>query len=152
MGKYPGQGIQDINTHINTIGFSLTIPIFDGFAHTYKVRTAEAQAEEKEIELSDTEKNILMEVVKSHADAVSSLKNLGASLSLLEAATDALSSVQRKYERGAADVLEILNSQSVLADAKQERIRCLAEFRSARLQLIANTGQLGMSLVTGSNF
>jgi outer membrane protein len=88
-----------------------------------------------------------MEVVKAHADALSSLQNLQASQNLLEAAQEALATSQRKYDKGATDILEILNTQGALADAKQERIRCVAEWRSARLRLMANTGMLGMSSI-----
>jgi outer membrane protein len=144
---YPGQGLQAVGSHINTIGISVTIPIFDGFTHTYKVRSAQAQAEQREAQLADVEHNILMEVVKAHADALSSLENLQASQNLLEAAREALATSQRKYDKGATDILEILNTQGALADAMQERVRCLAEWRSARLRLMANTGMLGVSSI-----
>jgi len=142
---YPGQGLQTVSSHINTIGISVTFPIFDGFSHTYKVRGAQAQVEQREQQLADIEHGVLMEIVKAHADALSSLENLQASQNLLDAADEALASSQRKYEKGATDILELLNTQGALADAKQERIRCLAEWRSARLRLMANAGLLGMS-------
>ena len=84
-----------------------------------------------------------MEVVKIHADAISSLQNLQASQNLLDAAQEALAASQRKYSKGATDILEILNTQNALAEAKQERILCVAEWRAARLRLMANTGLLG---------
>jgi outer membrane protein len=144
---YPGQGLQAINSHINTIGISVTFPIFDGFSHTYKVRGAQAQAEQRKEQLADIEHNVLMEVVKAHADALSSLDNLQASQNLLEAAREALATSQRKYDKGATDILEILSTQGALADAMQERVQCLAEWRSARLRLMANTGLLGISSI-----
>jgi len=144
---YPGQGVSTISSHINTVGVSVTFPIFDGFSRTYKVRGAQAQAEQLEAELANTEHNILMEVVKAHADALSSLQNLQASQTLLEAAQEALTSSQRKYDKGATDILEILSTQNALADARQERVRCLAEWRSARLRLMANSGLLGMQSI-----
>lgn len=140
---YPGQGVSTVSSNINTVGISVTIPIFDGFSRTYKVREAQAQAEQQQEDLADTEHNVLMEVVKAYADARSSLQNLQASRTLLDAARDALATSQRKYDKGAADILEILNTQEALADARQERIRCLAEWRSARLRLMANSGSLG---------
>jgi outer membrane protein len=85
----------------------------------------------------------LMEVVKAHADAVAALANLDASQKLLIVAQEALGSVQRKFAKGASDILEILSTQTALSDAQQERIRCLAEWRSARLRLLASAGSLG---------
>ncbi|WP_275584259.1 hypothetical protein [Candidatus Nitrotoga arctica] len=58
-----------------------------------------------------------------------------------------MSTSQRKYGKGAADILEILNTQTALSDAQQERIRSLAEWRSARLWLLSNVGMMGRSAV-----
>ena len=140
---YPGQGLSSTTTIVNTLGISVTIPLFEGLSRTYKIRGAEAQAEQKEADLQDTDNNIQMEVVKAYADAVSSLQNLQASETLLNAAQDSLNTSQRKYDKGAADILEMLHTQAALADAQQERIRCIAEWRSARLSLLANAGMMG---------
>jgi outer membrane protein len=140
---YPGQGLAPTQSRQTTAGISLSIPFFDGFSRTYKIRGAEAQAEQKEAELQDTEHNTLMEVVKTYADAVSFLQNLQASETLLNAAQESLAASKRKYEKGAADILEILNTQAALADAMQERIHCLSDWRSARLRLLASAGVMG---------
>jgi outer membrane protein len=39
----------------------------------------------------------------------------------------ALFSSENRYSKGASDFLELLNQQAALADAQQERIRCLCE-------------------------
>ncbi|MCL2791352.1 MAG: TolC family protein [Desulfobulbus sp.] len=124
------------------VGVTLNIPLFDGFAHTYKVRASEAQVERQAATLQDTEQQVLMEMVKAHADAVSALGNLDASARLLAAAQEALQAAQRRYTNGAADILEILNTQSAFFDAQQERIRSLAEWRSAKLRMLASAGTM----------
>ncbi len=144
---YPGQGLLSTPANVNTLGISVTIPLFEGLARTYKIRGAKAKAEQKEAELQDTENNILMEVVKAYADAVSSLQNLHASETLFSVAQESLNTSQRKYNNGAADILEILHAQAALADAQFERIRCIAEWRSARLNLLANAGMMGREVV-----
>jgi outer membrane protein len=140
---YPNQGLQSTRSNTTTWGLTLTIPFFDGFSRTYKIREAQAQVEQNEAQAADVERQILSDVIKAHADAVSSLANLESSASLLDAAQAALASSEKRYARGVADILELLNQQGALADAQQERIRCLAEWRSSRLRLMANTGVLG---------
>ena len=139
----PNQSLATINTRETLVGVTLTIPLFEGFARTYKVRGAQAQVEQREADLQDTESQLLMELVKTHADALAALDNLQASQRLLQAAQAALQSVQRKFDKGAADILDILSTQAALSDAQQERIRDLAEWRSARLRLLADAGMLG---------
>ena len=147
---YPDQGLSAVNSHVSTLGVTLTIPIFEGYARTYKIRGAEAQAEQAEAQLLDTEHNILAEVVKAHADALSSLDNLESSESLLIIAKDSVESSERRYGKGAADIVELLTTQAALADAVQERIRCLSEWRSARLRLLASAGLMGRDLLRNS--
>lgn len=140
---YPNQGLSSTNTKVNTIGFTLNVPLFEGFARTYKIRGAQAQSEQSEAQLQDTELQILMEVVKAHADAQQSFENLQASLQLLNATEAAVQSSQKRYDKGATDILELLSAQSALADAWQERVRCLSDWRSARLRLMSSAGILG---------
>lgn len=140
---YPNQGLSSQKSKINTVGFTLNVPLFEGFARTYKVRGAQAQSEQSEAQLQDTELQILMEVVKAHADAQSSFENLQASQQLLSAAEAAVQSSQKRYDKGAADILELLTTQNSLADAQQERVRCLSEWRSSRLRLMSSSGLLG---------
>ena len=142
---YPNQGLQTTHSTTQTLGLTLTVPIFEGFTRTYKIRGAEAQAEQAQAQLQDVARQILGDVVKAFADAQSSLANLASSEALLKAARDALTSSQNRYERGAADILELLSVQNALTDAEQERIRCVSEWQAARLTLLATSGMLGRS-------
>jgi len=136
------QTATETRTQETVVGVTLSIPLFDGFSHSYKIHAAEAQVERKAVELRDTEQQILMDVVKAHADAVAALGNLEAAAGLLATAQEALQAAQRRYDKGAADILEILNTQAAFFDAQQERIRSLAEWRSARLRILASAGAM----------
>lgn len=141
----PTQGLSTIQTRERVASMTLNIPLFEGFSRTYKVRGAQAQVEQSEASLQDTTHQVLMNVVKTYADARAALGNLDASNLLLRSARNALQSVQRKFDRGASDIVEMLGAQSALADALAQRIRCQAEWRSARLRLLASSGILGRS-------
>lgn len=143
----PGQSLVQVSSHETTIGITVTIPLFDGFARTYKVAGAKAKAEEKAAELQDAEHQVVMNVVKTYADVDSALHNLQASEALLNAASNALAVVEHKYNQGAADIQELLNTQAALVDAQQQRIQCLDEWRSSRLKLLASTGRLNRAAV-----
>jgi outer membrane protein len=139
----PNQGFSGAESQEKMLMLTVNFPLFDGFSRTYKVRGAQAQIEVREAELLDTQNQVLSEVVKAYADAMAALANLTASQKLISAAQNALASVQRRYDKGATDILEMLATQTSLADANQERIRTLAEWRSARLRLMASAGVLG---------
>ncbi|OHC67060.1 MAG: histidine kinase [Rhodocyclales bacterium RIFCSPLOWO2_02_FULL_63_24] len=149
---YPNQGLQATKSDTTTWGVTLSIPFFEGFSRTYKIRGAEARVEQSVAELADTERQIMAEVVKAHADAEAALGNLSSSGALLEAAHAAMASSERRYAKGAADVVELLNQQGALAEARQERVRREAEWRSARFRLMASAGVLGRMIAVGLAF
>jgi outer membrane protein len=139
----PDQGLSGTKSQQMLTNVTLNIPVFEGFGKTYKVRGAQALAEQRSAELQESEGQVLMEVVKAHAEALAALDNLDASQDLQRWAEDAAASVQRRYDRGVSDILEMISAQTSLADSRQERIRCLAEWQSARLRLLASAGALG---------
>jgi len=145
----PNQGLSPASTRETLVGVSLNIPLFDGYARGYKVRGAQAQVAQKEAEAQETQQQTLMELVKAHAEADMALANLAASRTWLDAAQEAQASVQRKFGLGAADILEMLATQSALLEAQQERIRCQGEWRAARLRLLASAGVLGREAIAG---
>jgi outer membrane protein len=154
----PGDAVTVKEARELTVGIGVSIPFFDGFSNTYKIRGAQARVEQKKADLADTETRIAMELVKAYVAATSALQNLDASANLLKAAQEGLTVSRRRYDKGVADITEILSTQSSLSTAERERIRCLAEWNSARLRLLANAGQMGRSAVhnlqepTGTDF
>lgn len=143
----PGEAVTASGAEETTLILAVSIPLFDGFASTYKLRGAQAKVEKQTASLADIEQQVAREVIKAHSDATSALQNLEASVTLLQSAQSALAVSQRKYDKGAADITEVLSTQTALADAWNERVRCLAEWHSSRLQLLASTGRMGRSAV-----
>jgi outer membrane protein len=141
----PNQGFSGSTSQERVLMLSMNFPLFDGFSRTYKVRGAEAQIEVQEAELLDTQNQVASNVLNAHADALAALSSLSASQQLISAAQSALASVQRRYDKGVTDIFEMLVTQTSLAEAYQERIRALADWRSSKLRLMANTGVLGLS-------
>ncbi|WP_321959493.1 TolC family protein [Burkholderia cenocepacia] len=140
---YPNQGLQSVRATQTSIGLTLTIPFFEGFSWTYRIRGAQAQAEQAQAQLVDTQQRILRDVLRAHADAETTADSLEASARLLAAAEAALASARNRYVFGAGDILELLSAQAALADARQERVRTLAEWEAARLRLFASAGIIG---------
>jgi outer membrane protein len=140
---YPNQGLSYVNQTVVAGGVMINFPLFEGFDRTYKVRGAEAQAELSEAQLQDTTNQIMTDVIKAHADAVTSIGTLKYSERLINTASDAMQSSRRRYYQNVADILELLNAESALADARQERIKAIADYQAAKLKLLGSAGVLG---------
>lgn len=141
----PDQGLSGVPTRERQIGVVLNIPLFEGFERTYRIRSAEALAEQRDAELREVEQRVAMEVAQAFAGTEAALKGLEASELLLETATASEASSSRRYQHGVADVLEVLSTQQSLADAQQQRGRSVAAWYTASLRLAAAAGRLSLS-------
>jgi outer membrane protein len=145
---FPQQGLAANRQRSTTLGITIAIPLFDGFLTRYRVHEAEATVSLKEAALIDTERVTLTDIVSAYADATAAVSNLTAARDLLQAASAAQASSERRYEAGATDILELLTTQATLSDARQERIRSAADWRSARLRLLATSSLLTTDGIT----
>jgi outer membrane protein len=139
LGHYidgrPNQSLNAFHSRENFSGITLNIPLFDGFATSYKIRTAQAAVEQKAIELQATEQQTLLERVQLHAEVHATLGNLRAAAHLYRAANAAAQSSQRQYEHGALDILQLNQSLTALQQAQDDLMRCQLEWSRARLKL-----------------
>lgn len=138
----PGQSVEGMASRELSGGLVLNVPLFDGFNRHYQTRGAQAQVEQKQASLRETEDQVLSELSKSHAELAAAQRNLPVGAELLALARQAVAVAQRRYDNGAGDINELMGAQSALAGARLESIRCRVEWRSARLNLLASAGQL----------
>lgn len=136
----PDQGLYASGSRVTTYGLRLTLPLFDGFGHTYRIRGAQAQLAQSEAQLEQARQQVALEVLRAHADALSARRTLPAAAELAQAAEAASVSAARRYDKGVADISELLSSQSLLAEARLEQVRALAGWHAARLRLLAAAG------------
>ena len=138
----PSQGVQAVLRNTSTVGVTLNFPLFDGFARQYRLAGDLARAEEAQAQLQGRQLQVLGEVVRAHADVVSSFSGLDISDQLLKSAFLGLDSARRRYEKGVVELPDLIASQRALSEAQQSRVRVLAEWRASRLRLRASAGLL----------
>ena len=139
----PSQGLASSKSSVANVGVVLNVPIFDGFAKTYKTYGAAAQVEQAQAQLHEARYLVQTQILQSHADAEAARQNLAPSAELLTVAQALVETSTRRYDKGVSDIQELLNAQGALSQARQERLRSMLDWRSARLQLLANAGLLG---------
>jgi outer membrane protein len=145
----PGQSSGGAATRELSVGVVLNVPIFDGFARHYKSRGAQAQVALKLANLEEIEQQVQAELAKGYAELESALGGLAPAAELLGHARQALAIATRRYDKGVADIGELMGAQNALAGARLERLRCQSEWRAARLNLLASGGQLGREALRG---
>jgi outer membrane protein len=134
---YPATG------HDAYVGIQVSLPFFEGFGRHYQVHQAEAQAEHEQVALDGARDQVALDVWKAWQALQSATVSVEQYGKLLVIAQRAFEAAQHRYYAGVGDILELLNTQAALANARLRRIQALTEWHDARIELGAKLGQLG---------
>ncbi len=132
-----------------SVGLQLTVPLFDGFSRMYEARAAQAEAAQADAALQVARRTIALEVWQAYQAFQTQNQQLDGTERLLGYATRSLEVAQGRFKAGVGNTLELLEAQRALADAAQQRIGVLSDWRANRLRLAAALGQLGLWSVRG---
>ena len=101
-----------------TVGLSLNIPIFSGFAVENRVQFAEVLAENRKIELTELERDIKKSIQKTYLNLQAAEKGLKVSEKNVMAAQENLKIESEKYSLGAGTLLNVLVANSEFTNAQ----------------------------------
>lgn len=110
-----------------SLGFSLSIPIFDAFSTRNSVRKARLQEISARLQLSETENQLYKAIVQAHTQAVAADKRLSAGEVASRSTLTALNAMQEKYNYGKANSTE-------LDQAKTEYFRAVSTAVQAKYE------------------
>lgn len=133
----------DIAQRDDSVALQLAVPIFDGFARHYQVRAAEADVDLARADLKSVEQRVALEVWQAFQSLQSETEALASTEKLLGFATKSLEVAQGRFKAGVGSTLELLEAQRAMADAAQQRINALANWRATRLRLATSLGRIG---------
>jgi outer membrane protein len=128
--------------HDAYIGVQVSIPLFEGFERHYQIDQAVAQAQWQENAIDDAKRQAGLEVWTSYQALIAAVQNVTQSAHLLGMAQRAYDASLHRYDAGVGNILELLNTQAALANAKQRRVKELANLSYARIDLATKLGIL----------
>ena len=113
-----------LSDNINqSISFSLSIPIFNGFSSRNSVQQAEVGVLQSKYAQESTSQILTQSIESSWADAVAAQKNLLAQQAALASAEPAFSNTELRFEAGAISALEYADSRTRLDNARTNSLR-----------------------------
>jgi outer membrane protein len=108
-----GNNISDLNNSKTlSVGLSLNFPIFQGWSVDNRVQFAQVDVKNKEVELSDLERNIKRQLQKTFLDLQAAFKFLNVSENNISFAGENLKIEQEKYSLGSGKLLDVLVANS----------------------------------------
>lgn len=138
----PSFGTQMRENFNKSIGFTLSIPIFDAFATRNSIRKAEVQKLNAELRYDDAKTQLQKAIQQAYYQAEAAIAKHKAGITAREAANVAMNAMQEKFNFGRANATEFeqaktnyIKTSAEAAQAKYEamlRIRILQFYNSGR--------------------
>jgi len=124
------------------LGITLSIPLFSGYAPTYRTEAARAQAENQQAQRDTLALQVALDVWQAHAALVTNVQAVRTSADLVASATESERLASGRYRAGVGSILDVLTAQSALAAARQQNIQAQYNFHIAKAALARAMGQL----------
>lgn len=126
----------------SSVGLSLNIPIFNGFATRAKLRQNEisqkrAEAEKREITLA-----LSLDIENAKTQINNSLITLDTQKANVDLAHKVLENTKSNYKHGLANLTELLEAEKAYTDAQNNHTNALLEYKLAEIKLIKAKGEL----------
>ncbi len=131
----------------SSVGLSVSVPIFSGYATTYRVRAAEAQVETKNAQLERLRLQVALDVWTAYQNLTTATQSLRSTADLLNSAEQSERVALGRYKAGVGSILDVLNAQSALASARQQRIQATFNWNISRATLAQAMGNLDDNLL-----
>jgi outer membrane protein len=137
----------DITSHNSLVGINLSVPIFYGYSTTYRVRAAEATVDVKNGQLEQLRLQVALDVWTAYQNLTTATQSLRTTADLLSSAEQSQRVALGRYKAGVGSILDVLNAQSALAGARQQRIQSTFNWNINRAVLAEAMGSLDESLL-----
>lgn len=141
------QDIGGVSTNGGSLGVTVSVPLFSGFATTYRVRAAEAQVDVREAQRERLEKQVALDVWKAYQGLTTTTQTLKTTADLVASAEASAQVALGRYKAGVGSILDLLTAQSALASARQQRIQATLDWNVNRATLAQAMGALDYGLL-----
>ncbi|HAV3552982.1 hypothetical protein BAX55_02710 [Acinetobacter baumannii] len=132
----------DIGGNETMAGIKEEIPIFSGFEYRHKLKMAQSDLDLKDMELQKIQRKININVWKSYYNLSAETENLNSIEELQNSALKFYQISIQRYKSGVGSMLELIDAQKSLADAKQQKNSAISKWNIARVELLASIGLL----------
>ncbi len=106
-----------------SIGFTLSIPVFNGFTARYGVRRAKINVQNAELSQQLTKNNLNKTINQAALDLRAAEKSYASALSAFNSQTDAFNATQQRYTVGLVNALDFNQAQTNLNTAQFNMIQ-----------------------------
>ncbi|WP_343700566.1 TolC family protein [Chitinophaga sp.] len=125
-----------------SIGITLKIPIFDGFARRSRVQQSNQVLKQIDLRQELNKLNLTTAYENSRLMMQNSLSTIKTQKENVALADEVYASTQNNYKLGLASLTDLLNAETSLAEAQNSYNEALLQYKLAELDLIKSNGNL----------
>lgn len=140
-------GSQLSSSNNSTLGLTVSIPLFAGYAPTYRIRAAEATADLRAAQRDRLRLQISLDVWSAYQSLRTALESVTATEILVTSAEQSYRVALGRYKAGVGNIIDTLNAQSALASANQQKIQAALNSNIARATLAQAMGALDNAMI-----
>ena len=138
----PWQGFDLPNRNVNSLRFTLSWTILNGFAREQQQTAATVQREVANARAEDARRQVNAALTQQLAAAATAYVQIDIARANLAAATEDLRVQNERYRVGAATILDLLTSQASLTQAEVNLVQTRYNYLIARAQVEAVVGRM----------
>ncbi|OYZ01075.1 MAG: transporter [Methylophilales bacterium 16-45-7] len=131
----------------SSLGLTVSIPLFAGYAPSYRIRAAEAQADLRAAQRDRLKLQISLDVWTAYQNLRTAVQSVTASEVLVKSAEESYRLNLGRYKAGLSNIIDTLNAQSALASAQQQNIQASLNANIARATLAQAMGTLDSAMI-----
>lgn len=147
--NYYSQNLHDKYNFMST--FSVSMPLFSGFYYRNAIKAAESVKKEAEEQLKETELNVIKQITTYHHGVKIAFETLQFATAYLEAAQEEYTVSLSKYKQGTNTIVDVVNAQGSLADARARQINSFQQWYTSLANLAYSTGILSPTVLNPFN-
>jgi outer membrane protein len=121
-------GRQLDNNFRQTVAFSLSVPLFNGWNARRNVEQAKVSVESQRLGLEQTKLQLRQDIYKAYADATASARQYYASEKAVSASQIAYDFSTKRYDLGLINIVEYLTTQNTLTQAKAKMLNAKYDY------------------------
>lgn len=121
-------GDQLKNNNNQSVGFTLNVPIFNGWQGRTAINKAKIQKSQAELDLGITTRDLRKVIEQAYADAVAALQKYSASNDRVKAQTEAFNYAQQKFDVGVMTAFDYNTSKKDLTKSESDLLQAKFDF------------------------
>lgn len=116
------------DNHRESIGLTLSIPIFNKFQNRTNIANSYLQIQSQKLELQDRKKTLKKEIEQAQIDAMAAQARFDASKKAVSSLTESMRYIDERYNSGLVNTIEYSDAKTKLSRAQSEQIQAKYDF------------------------